>query len=53
MNCHTCGCPGICTATVDDHLALGEGREIVGCTPTAFLYGKPLKEVPDYWRYQR
>ncbi len=53
MNCRTCGCPGLCTATIDDHITLGECREIAGCTPNTFLYGRLLKDVPDYWRYQR
>jgi hypothetical protein len=52
INCNTCGCPGICLATIDDHIVNGECREIVGCDADRFFYGKLLSDVPYYWRYK-
>jgi hypothetical protein len=50
-DCSTCGTRNICLATIDDHVAPdGRAREITGCNPVQFTYGRLLVDVPDYWR---
>lgn len=49
--CKDCIAPLLCGASLEDHIADGEEREIVGCDSEQYFYGRLLKDAPDYWRF--
>jgi hypothetical protein len=48
--CKDCIAPLLCSVTPEDHIINGEEREILGCNEESNIYGRLLKDAPDYWR---